>query len=103
MRSYKAAMVEPIRLLDREDREAALRDAGYNVFNLDSADVFVDLLTDSGTGTMSTSQWAALMGGDEAYAGSDSFRDLRDAVREVMGFEHIVPAHQGRGAENHRV
>ncbi|NIB98204.1 tryptophanase [Halobacterium sp. R2-5] len=100
MRSYKTTMVEPIRLLDREDREAALRDAGFNVFALDSADVFVDLLTDSGTGTMSNEQWAAMFTGDEAYAGSDSFRELEAAVRDVMGFERIVPAHQGRGAEN---
>jgi tryptophanase len=100
MRSYKATMVDPIRLLPRPDREAALAEAGYNVFNLDSADVFVDLLTDSGTGTMSNAQWAAMVTGDEAYAGSDSFHELEAAVREVMGFEHVVPAHQGRGAEN---
>ena len=100
MRSYKATMVEPVRLLDRGDREAALRDAGFNVFNLDSADVSVDLLTDSGTGTMSNSQWAAMFTGDEAYAGSESFHELEAAVQDVMGFEHIVPAHQGRGAEN---
>ncbi|MXR21316.1 tryptophanase [Halobacterium bonnevillei] len=100
MRSYKATMVDPIRLLPREDREAALRDAGFNVFNLDSADVFVDLLTDSGTGTMSNAQWAAMFRGDEAYAGSESFHELEAAVRDVMGFEHVVPAHQGRGAEN---
>ncbi|CQH62393.1 tryptophanase [Halobacterium hubeiense] len=100
MRSYKATMVEPVRLLDRADREAALREAGFNVFNLDSSDVFVDLLTDSGTGTMSNEQWAAMFTGDEAYAGSESFRELEAAVRDVMGFERIVPAHQGRGAEN---
>ncbi|MFC3477865.1 tryptophanase [Halobacterium litoreum] len=100
MRSYKTTMVDPVRLLPREDRDAALADAGYNVFNLDSADVFVDLLTDSGTGTMSNDQWAAMMQGDEAYAGGDSFADLEAAVSDVMGFENVVPAHQGRGAEN---
>lgn len=100
MRNYRAKMVEPIRLPDREDREAALRDAGYNVFNLDADDVYVDLLTDSGTGTMSDAQWAALLRGGEAYAGASSFADLESAVADVMGFERLIPAHQGRGAEN---
>jgi len=100
MTRYATKMAEPIRLPTREEREAALEEAGYNVFNLDSEDVFIDLLTDSGTGTMSAEQWAALMRGDEAYAGSTSFHELRDAVEAVTGFEQVVPAHQGRGAEN---
>ncbi len=100
MRSYKAKMVERIRLPPRGERETNLAEAGYNVFNLDAEAVFVDLLTDSGTGTMSDAQWAALVRGDESYAGSRSFSRLRDAVRDVMGFEHVVPTHQGRGAEN---
>jgi tryptophanase len=97
---YRSKMVERIHLPAREERERKLADAGYNVFNLDASDVFVDLLTDSGTGTMTDTQWAALMRGDEAYAGSRSFDELEAAVRDVMGFEHVVPAHQGRGAEN---
>ncbi|WP_312910690.1 tryptophanase [Natronosalvus caseinilyticus] len=97
---YKSTMVEPIDLPSRGERERALEDAGYNVFNLDAEDVFIDLLTDSGTGTMSEDQWAALIRGDESYAGSKSFRRLEAAVEEVMGFPHVVPAHQGRGAEN---
>ena len=100
MRAYRAKMVETVSLPSRDERAANLEAAGYNVFNLDAADVFVDLLTDSGTGGMSDRQWAALMRGDEAYAGSRSFHHLREAVSDVMGFDRVVPAHQGRGAEN---
>jgi tryptophanase len=100
MTAYKSKMVERIYLPAREEREANLEAAGYNVFNLDSDGVFIDLLTDSGTGTMSDAQWAALIRGDEAYAGSRSFRNLESAVEDVMGFPYVIPAHQGRGAEN---
>ncbi|MDZ7849926.1 MAG: tryptophanase [Halodesulfurarchaeum sp.] len=100
MRSYLSKMVTTTTLPPRERREELVAEAGYNVFNLDSSAVYVDLLTDSGTGTMSDEQWAALFRGDEAYAGSSSFAALEEAVEAVMGFEHVVPAHQGRGAEN---
>ncbi|MFC7140813.1 tryptophanase [Halosimplex aquaticum] len=100
MRSYATRMATPADLPDREERAAALEAAGYNLFDLDADRVFVDLLTDSGTGTMSDAQWAALHRGDESYAGSSSFRRLREAVDDVMGFDRVVPAHQGRGAEN---
>lgn len=97
---YRSAMVSRTECPPEAERIEALAEATYNIFGLASEDVYVDLLTDSGTGTMSTDQWAALLGGDESYAGSESFKKLETAVAEVMGFGNIVPAHQGRGAEH---
>ena len=96
---WRVKSVEPIRLPPREERERALAEAGYNVFRLRSEDVFVDLLTDSGTGAMSSAQWAALQAGDEAYAGARSWASLDQAVRDATGFDYVIPVHQGRGAE----
>jgi tryptophanase len=98
--SYKAKMVEPIRRSTREEREIWIKEAKYNLFNLRSEQVFIDLLTDSGTGAMSDRQWSAMMLGDESYAGASSYFKLKETIYSLLGFEHFLPTHQGRAAEN---
>ena len=98
--SYKIKMVETIRRSTREEHEKWIKDAHYNVFNLRSNQVFIDLLTDSGTGAMSDKQWSEMMLGDESYAGASSFYKMKNAIKEIFGFDYFLPTHQGRAAEN---
>ncbi len=98
--SYKIKMVETIRKSTREEREAWIAAAQYNLFNLKSEQVYIDLLTDSGTGAMSDKQWAAIMEGDESYAGASSFYHLKESIKDITGLDFVLPTHQGRAAEN---
>ena len=98
--SWKIKMVEPIRKSTRQEREQWLKEAHYNVFQLKSEQVYIDLITDSGTGAMSDRQWAGIMLGDESYAGASSFFNLKEVITRLTGFEYIIPTHQGRAAEN---
>ena len=98
--SWRIKMVEPIKKSTREEREQWMKEADYNLFQLRSEQVYIDCLTDSGTGAMSDRQWAAVMMGDESYAGSSSFFHLKDTINKITGFEYVIPTHQGRAAEN---
>ncbi|MDE7119191.1 MAG: tryptophanase, partial [Muribaculaceae bacterium] len=98
--SWRIKMVEPIRKSTRQERAQWIRQAHYNVFQLPAEQVYIDLLTDSGTGAMSDRQWSAMMMGDESYAGARSFYRMRDMIARLTGLEHVMPTHQGRAAEN---
>lgn len=98
--SYKMKMVEPLHKSTRKEREKWIKEANYNLFSLRSDQVFIDLITDSGSNAMSDRQWAAMMLGDESYAGSSSYYNLKDRIEEIFGFEYFLPTHQGRAAEN---
>ena len=98
--AYRIKMVEPLKKSTREQREQWLKEAHYNLFGLKSEQVYIDCLTDSGTGAMSDRQWAAMMTGDEAYAGSKSFFELKETIGKITGFDYVIPTHQGRAAEN---
>lgn len=98
--SWKIKMVEPIRKSTREEREKWIKMAHYNLFQLRAEEVYIDLLTDSGTGAMSDRQWAGIMVGDESYAGAKSFFNLKETIEKITGFEYVIPTHQGRAAEN---
>jgi len=97
---FRIKMVEPIRLPSQDERKEAMIHAGYNLFSIPAKDVYIDLLTDSGTGAMSQAQWASIMEGDESYAGARSFYRLKEVIQDIFGFEFFVPTHQGRAAEN---
>jgi len=98
--SWKIKMVEPIRKSTRKEREQWLKEAKYNMFQLRAEQVYIDLITDSGTGAMSDRQWAAMMLGDESYAGASSYYKMKDTVTRITGFDYVLPTHQGRAAEN---
>lgn len=97
---FRIKVVEPVKLLGKSERDKLIRKAGFNVFNLPAESIFIDLLTDSGTSAMSDRQWAGMMVGDESYAGCRNFFHLKDTVKDIMGFDFVLPAHQGRAAEN---